>query len=402
MSNYSSFLDIILKDKSLMIELLINWASINSGSLNKEGLGIMTKALVKEFSDLPGKLEIINLAESGCSVIRITCRPNAPIQVLLNGHMDTVYGKYHPFQQCTLLSDNILRGPGVADMKGGLVVMLEILKVFEQTPWAKNLGWEVLLVPDEEIGSIYSAPLFESAAKRNMLGLIFEPSLPDGSLVRSRKGTALFTAIAHGRAGHVGRNFDWEGNAIIGLSNFILKVNDFNKEMPGCIFNVGSMDGGGVENVIPDRASAKIAVRYSTNQEKESIECRFQELKALINKSQKVQIELTSSFMRPPKPASNATDALFQQFESCGKELGMTLGWKDSGGASDGNNFAAAGLINIDNLGVEGDNIHSDSEYVVLDSLPRRAQLTALFLMKLGSGEITLPYYDYPNSRSVF
>ena len=77
-------------------------------------------------------------------------------------------------------------------VKGGLVVLLEVLKVFEKTPWAKNIGWEVLLVPDEEIGSIYSSPLLADIAKRNHLGLIFEPSFPDGSLVRSRKGTALF------------------------------------------------------------------------------------------------------------------------------------------------------------------------------------------------------------------
>lgn len=402
MSDYNHFLDLILKDKSIMVDLVMKWASINSGSLNKEGLDLMKKVLVKAFSHLPGKLEVIGLGESGLSAIRITCRTDAPIQVLFNGHFDTVYGKEHAFQQCTLLNDNILRGPGVADMKGGLVVMLEVLKVLEQTPWAKNLGWEVLLVPDEEIGSIYSAFLLESAATKNRLGLIFEPSLPDGSLVRSRKGTALFIANAYGKAGHAGRNFNWEDNAIIGLSNFILKVNEFNKIMPGCIFNVGSISGGEAVNVVPDFASAKIAVRYSTHQDKENIELRFQELKTAINQSQKVQIELTGSFMRPPKLACDLTDAVFKQFEICGRELGMTLGWKDSGGASDGNNLAAAGLVNIDNLGVEGDNIHSDREYIVLDSLTRRAQLTTLFLMKLGAHEITLPSYGYPNCRSVF
>lgn len=402
MKNYHHFLDLIVKDKSKMIDLLIKWASINSGSMNKEGLIYMAKDLAKEFSNLPGKLEILDLEGGNYPAIHITCRPEAPIQILFNGHFDTVYGKDHTFQHCILLNDNILKGPGVADMKGGLVIMLEVLKILEQTPWVKNLGWEVLLVPDEEIGSIYSSSLLERAAKKKALGLIFEPSLPDGSLVRARKGTALFTAIAYGKSGHIGRNFNYEDNAIIGLSNFILGVNEFNKTMPGCIFNVGSIMGGDADNVIPNFASAKIAVRYSTPEDKEAIKLRFQELMNDINHSQKVQIEVESHFMRPPKLPSELSDALFKQFEICGRELGMKLGWKDSGGASDGNNLAAAGLVNIDNLGVEGDNIHSEEEYVVLDSLIRRAQLTVLFLMKVAAGEITPPFYEYPNCRSVF
>lgn len=391
MSDYAHFLNLVSKDHPLMVDTLQKWASINSGSYNYEGLHKMAKVLGEDFSSLPGELEVIYLSEHRLPVIHLICRPEARMRVLFNGHMDTVYGEKHPFQKCTLLNENILQGPGVADMKGGLVILLEVLKVFEQTPWAKNVGWEVFLVPDEEIGSIYSAPLLEEIAKRNDLGLIFEPSLPDGSLVRSRKGTALFTVTAIGKAGHAGRNFVSENNAIIGLSHFLVKVNEFNKELAGCVFNVGYIEGGGVVNTIPERAYAKIAIRYATPEDRVLIEKGFQELTEVVNKSQKVQIEYTSTFMRPPKMPSTQTDALFKEFEKCGKELGMAFGWKDSGGASDGNNLAAAGLINIDNLGVAGNNIHSSEEFVVLDSLTQRAQLTLLFLMKLASKEITLP-----------
>lgn len=399
MSDYAHYLDLVSKDRLQMIDLLVKWSSINSGTYNFKGLKKMAATLAESFSLLPGELQMIDLGPNKGPVLQSVCRANAPMRILFNGHMDTVYGEESSFQNCTFLDKNILQGPGVTDMKGGLVILYEVLKIFEQTPWAKNIGWEILIDSDEEIGSPYSAPLLEEAAKRNHLGLIFEPSLPDGSLVRSRKGTAIFTISAKGQAGHAGRNFNSEDNAIIGLSHFLIKVDELNRELPGCIFNVGAIEGGGVVNTVPEVAYAKIAVRYVTYEDKKRIEERFAELTASVNKSQKVQIEFASKFMRPPKMPSSLTDALYKKFESCGKELGMALGWKDSGGASDGNNLAAAGLINIDNLGAEGDNIHSSEEYIVLESLVRRAQLTLLFLMKLASREITLPDNVNVNSR---
>ncbi len=399
MSDYTHYLNLVSKDQQMMVDLLMKWSSINSGSYNYKGLSTMVTTLLESFSSLPGESKIIHTGPFSVPVLHRVCRANAPLRILFNGHMDTVFGEQSPFQNCKLLNKNILQGPGVTDMKGGLVILYEVLKIFEQTPWANNIGWEILIVSDEEIGSIYSAPLLEEAAKRNDVGLIFEPSLPDGSLVRSRKGTALFTVKAKGKAGHAGRNFTAEDNAIIGLSHFLIKVNELNRELPGCVFNVGSVEGGGVVNIVPDLAHAKIAVRYRTYEDKALIENRFAELTQEINKSQKVQIEFTSTFMRPPKMPCVRTDALYKEFEKCGKALGLELGWKDSGGASDGNNLAAAGLINIDNLGAEGDNIHSSEEYIVLESLARRAQLTLLFLMKLASREITLPYNGNSNSR---
>ncbi len=400
MNDYNRFLQLISADKERMIDRLIKWASINSASDNYQGLEIMLQALVKDFSQLPGKLEILQLPES-LKALRITCRQHAPIQILFNGHMDTVYGKDHPFQICTKISDNILQGPGVADMKGGLVVMLEVLKTFEQSPWAKNIGWEVLIVPDEEIGSPNSVHLLETAAKRNTLGLIFEPCLPDGSLVRSRKGVGTFTIDSHGIAGHAGRDFISQNNAIAGLCHFLNQVNELNNEFPKAIFNIGYIEGGGPVNIIPDRAIAKIGIRIDTHEEQVDIEKRLNQLMDSFNKEQKVQIELTGHFSRPPKLPSPPINALYHEFEACGKELDITLGWKDSGGASDGNNLAAAGLPNIDNLGVHGDNIHSDKEFIFLSSLVQRAQLTTLFLMKLASGEIKLSKHLFPNQRDL-
>ena len=204
-----------------MMSLLRSWAAINSESENLSGLSQMIAALEMQFLSLGGHMQRIDLpprstiAIDGSPItiphgqaLHITKRPEAPIQIFLGGHMDTVYSPSHPFQKAEDLSENILRGPGVADMKGGLIVMLTALKAFENHPSSKNVGWEILINPDEEIGSIGSEQLFVAAAQRNHLGLIFEPSFADGALVSDRKGSANFSVVAKGLAAHAGRDFE--------------------------------------------------------------------------------------------------------------------------------------------------------------------------------------------------
>lgn len=178
---------------------LIAWANINSGSRNLGGLAQMREVLAAAFAELPAvDVTAVPLAGTEAQALRVRCRPEAPRQVLLSGHYDTVYGPEHPFQRCELIDAPTLRGPGVADMKGGLVVMLAALAAFERTPAAARLGWEALITPDEETGSGASAPLIAEAARRHRLALVFEPARGNGDLVQSRKGTGNFTVTCHG------------------------------------------------------------------------------------------------------------------------------------------------------------------------------------------------------------
>ena len=192
-------------------------------------------------------------------------RPDAPVQLFLSGHYDTVYEAAHPFQHCTLLTPETLRGPGTADMKGGLVVMLAALQAFEKTPHASRIGYEILLGPDEETGSQSYAPLLETAAKRYRLGLIFEPARANGNLVKSRKGTGIFTLTVHGRAAHAGRDPAAGRNAILALCEILPQVEALTRSLPGVMVNVGSIQGGGAANIVPDRAEAVINARVSRN-----------------------------------------------------------------------------------------------------------------------------------------
>ncbi|MEJ0009323.1 MAG: M20/M25/M40 family metallo-hydrolase [Alphaproteobacteria bacterium] len=161
-----------------MIELTQSWSHINSGSYHIAGLRAMREALAQEFAVLGGEAEVIPLSPLDqidangnaekldmAEALSIRKRPDAPIQVLLVGHMDTVYGPEHPFQSTRFDGENILNGPGVADLKGGLAVMLTALAAFERSPLKEKLGWQVLLNPDEEIGSIASDPLLKQAAQ---------------------------------------------------------------------------------------------------------------------------------------------------------------------------------------------------------------------------------------------
>jgi len=386
-----------------MIDLLTRWGNVNSGSHNLPGLNEMLGLLEEEFTVLGGETERVELApkqlddSSGAAVqvplgraLLIRKRLTAPVRPLLCCHMDTVYSADHLFQKAVRVADNILKGPGVTDAKGGLVVMLAALQAFERSPWAEKAGWEVLINPDEEIGSPGSASLLIQAAKRNHLGLVFEPSFPDGNLVGARKGSGNFTVIARGKAAHAGRNPQLGRNAIDALARFIVGLTALADSGEAITTNVGYIQGGGPVNVVPDLAECRFNVRVTTTDDQGSFEDGLKRLAEEINRTDGISLELHGGFSRPPKPLDAKTLKLLEQVAACGRDLGLPLQWLPTGGACDGNNLAAAGLTTIDSLGVTGGDIHSSEEYILLDSLVERAKLTALLLMKLAAGEIQI------------
>jgi glutamate carboxypeptidase len=374
-------------------DLLVRWCDQNSGSENFAGLAAMRELLAIAFGQLPGaKVESVALADTPAQALRVQVRPEAPVQLLFSGHYDTVYGATDPYQKCEALSPGKLRGPAVIDMKGGLVVMLAALQAFEQTPQAAHIGYEVLLNPDEEIGSLGAAPLFVEAARRYRLGLVFEPARPSGDLVQSRKGTGNFTVTSRGRAAHAASARQDGRNAISLLAEFLVAANQLPKEIPGVLLNVGSIRGGGpATNVVPDFAQALLDVRVTHLADRETVSARFASILAPLNAREGFRLEVTGGFNRPPMEATPVTEAAFAAWQQCGRDLGVApFSWVHAGGASDANNLSAAGLPCLDGLGPLGDRLHSPDEWVHLPSLAERAQLAALFLHRLASGEITL------------
>jgi glutamate carboxypeptidase len=383
-----------------MLRQVADWAQINTGTHNLDGLARLSAAVERQFASLDVQPEYFDLSQFEATdalgraaqaplgrAMRLVKRPDAPLKVLLCIHLDTVFPPDHPFQKITRLDSNTLRGPGVADAKGGLVVLLTALQAFEQTPVASNLGWEVLLNPDEEIGSPGSAALLAEAARRNHIGLVFEPALPDGSLVGARKGSGNFTVVVRGRAAHAGRDFHLGRSAILAVADYIRRLDAGHSDLPGVTINCGVVAGGSALNVVPDLAIARFNIRVTRPQEQQTIEQRVAALAEEISKRDGVAVSVHGGFHSPPKPLDARSSRLFEAIESCGQEIGLRLEIHPSGGACDGNRLAAAGLPVIDTMGPRGGHLHSDQEYILIDSLAERAKLTALLLVKLASGE---------------
>lgn len=371
-------------------DLLIRWCNQNSGSASPAGLAAMLRLLQTEFGRL-GPADAIPVGDGSTLALRVRVRPAAPVQILLSGHYDTVYDAGHPFQTCTLLSPEKLRGPGTADMKGGLVVMLAALQAFEKTPHAARLGYEIILGPDEETGSQGTAPLLEEAAKRNRFALVFEPARANGDLVKSRKGTGIFTITCHGRAAHAGRAPEAGRNAILALCDILPRAEALTRELPGVMVNVGSIQGGGAANIVPDRAEAVINARVTRRGDDDVFLKRLHEICAPWHAREGYRLEIGGGFNRGPKVETPAETALFEEWRRGAREFGLQLDWQHVGGGSDGNLLSAAGLPNLDGLGCIGDNLHSPDEFCHLPSLTQRAQVAALFLHRLAAGEIPLP-----------
>lgn len=397
-------LDWLDSQREHMVFLTESWSRINSGSYNIDGVRAMRTALADNFSWLGGVQEILPLAPLKsvdtkgqeiaipiAEALRITKRPEASIQILLVGHMDTVYGIDHPFQQPRFISETILNGPGVADLKGGLVVMLKALEAFERSPWANQIGWQVVLNPDEEIGSISSDPVLKEACVGKQLGLVYEPALADGSLAGARKGSGNFSIVVTGRSAHAGRNPEEGRNAIVAAAELAQAIFHLNGVREGVTLNPAKIDGGSALNVVPDSAVLRFNIRTREVADEAWVLSEIDGLLERLRSREGFGATRHGFFTRRPKPMSSENKQIFDFVLDCGRLLGLEIGIKPSGGCCDGNNLWHYGLPNVDTLGVRGANIHSSDEIVHLDSLTERAKLSALLLMRLAKGDITPP-----------
>jgi len=382
-----------------MLAQVENWAGVNSGSRNLEGLGTIGARLAEAFADLPGEIamhkpttvEAIDASGKTYEVphgknLHLTVRPDAPVQLLLTGHMDTVFPADHAFQSLTWLEPGkVLGGPGVADMKGGIAVMLAALKAIEAGPAASVLGYEVVINSDEEVGSLGSAALIAEAAKGKRAALTYEPSaLPDGTLAGARPGSGNFAFTIYGRSAHAGRNPEEGRNALIAAADLALRLKA--AVGPGLKVNPAKIDGGSPNNVVPDLAVLRVNLRPETLDDQARAQQLIESTAAAVAAEHDVRISAHGHFARPPKPMTPEAEALFNLVKQAGADLGQSIGWKSTGGVCDGNNIAACGVPVIDTMGVRGGSIHSMEEYLIVDSLAERAALSALTILRLAEG----------------
>ncbi len=377
-----------------MLDQTMTWAEINSGSTNLEGLAKVAAQLADAFSALPGELTLRDpepgeiVRQDGSVVARETgknlhlaVRPDAPVQVLLTGHMDTVFGIDHPFQTLTWLDDNTLNGPGVTDMKGCIALMLAALKAVETSPLAERIGYEVVINSDEEIGSPGSAKLLAESAKGKLAALTYEPALPDGTLAGARGGSGNWSIVITGKSAHAGRNPEEGRSALLAAADLALAMEKALR--PGLKVNPAKIDGGGANNVVPDHAILRLNMRPETLEDQDYAQNALDTAVAEIAARRDVDIHVHGGFGRPPKPLDPGAEKLFGLVRECGADLGLDIAWKATGGVCDGNNIAACGVPVVDTMGVRGGAIHSSDEFLIVDSLPERARLSALVLLRL-------------------
>lgn len=389
--------DWLTQQQQKMLSTLKAWSNINSGSYNVDGIEQMTATIAAYAEQCLGVAATIthlqpittmddsgNLVERQIGpVLQLSKRPKAQTRVLFCGHMDTVFPVESSFQKWHQIDQNTLGGPGVADMKGGILVMLNALQAFENTDQAEKLGWDILLNSDEEIGSLASAPFLAKAARRNNLGLVYEPCMPDGYLAGARRGSGNYSLVVHGKAAHAGREYHLGRNAIATLAMSMCQLDDLNNLSDSITLNLGRISGGGPTNVVPNLAICHFNIRVSTLQDQEFAEQHVAKVVQAANSLDGFSTIISGGFNRPPKPANNAQKKLFELVELCGEELDLELGFRSTGGCCDGNNLLAAGLPNIDTLGVQGGDIHSDKEYMLIDSLVERSHLTFNILQRV-------------------
>ncbi len=385
-------------DPAPMLEQVQAWSAVNTGTGNLVGLKVQAGMLADAFSQLPGGVGLTDAApitavgadgverelENGQHLM-VRVRPEAQRRFLLTGHMDTVFPVGHPFQAQKWLDAETLNGPGVADMKGGIAVIIAALKAFEGSEGADQVGYDVMINSDEETGSLSSAALIAELARGKAAALTYEPSaLPDGTLAGARGGSGNWSLTVRGKSAHAGRNPQDGRNAIIAAAALALGLKDLQRE--GLSVNPSRIDGGSATNVVPDLAVLRFNIRPRNLALAEAFETGLADLIARVEAEHEVSVHRHGGISRQPKPIDARAERLFGIVEECSALLGSPISRIASGGVCDGNNIAACGIPVVDTMGVRGGAIHSSDEFLIVPSLAERARLSALVLHRLSTG----------------
>jgi glutamate carboxypeptidase len=301
--------------------------------------------------------------------------PGTGAPLVLLGHVDTVWPRGTLARMPWRLENGRAYGPGVFDMKAGLVVMVEAIRL-ARTPRALR----VLLTADEEIGSPTAGDAIARAAEGAAAAFVCEPPTAKGNLKTARKGLGRFKLTITGQPAHAGDPTDG-ASAIQELARLTLRLHALTDKDSGCSVNVGVVAGGTRENVVAAEATAWIDVRVPTLAERDRLD---ELLHSLEPETPGTRIAVEGGWTRPPLERSEGSTILFEQAREHGRKFGLDLRETAAPGGSDGNLIGALGVPVLDGLGAIGAGSHADDEHVLVASLPIRAQLLAAILRSPG------------------
>jgi len=375
----TALLDCLNSQRQFMVDLLEQLTMAESPSSDPASQQGVRRLLAAELDELGFITRLLPGANSGGQIYARPCaRVRRQSLQLLIGHFDTVWPlgslKDMPF----VTDGTIIRGPGVFDMKGGLVQIVMALKALASLQLELPVVPVIFLNSDEEIGSRESTRYIEALARLAERAYVLEPSLGPGGLIKTtRKGVGRFTIIARGRAAHAGLDPERGISAILELSFLIQKLFALNDPERGITVNVGMIDGGLRPNVVAPTSRAVVDVRVATQSDAEHVEAA---IRALTPSTDGVELDVEGGMGRPPLEPTPRNRRLWELARTLGGELGLELGEARAGGGSDGNTTSLY-TATLDGLGPVGDGAHAHHEFLDLDRTTERAALLSLLLL---------------------
>ena len=353
---------------------------LESPSFNKAAVDRCGAEIRRHFEDIGGRVSVDKQPKFGDHLRIDLAGASGSKPVMLLGHFDTVWDigtlNKMPFRQ----EKGRIWGPGVYDMKGGIVVMLEALRSVQEKRGGLPRAVIVWLVTDEEVGSDSSRAATEKIAKQCEAVLVLEPSRIDGALKTARKGVGDYTVKVTGVSSHAGVDFEKGQSAVIELAKQIQKIAGFTDLKRGLTVNPGVVRGGTRTNVIPDSAEVECDVRIARIKDAAYIEKKFRSLKP-VNRKCKLSVE--GSINRPPMERTKGVAALFSLATKIAKEHRYKLKEHATGGGSDGNFTAGLGIPTLDGIGCPGEGAHALHESIMVDQLERRVTLVAELIERI-------------------
>ena len=381
-----------------MLAELGSHVAINTGTSNVAGINSYRAGLAEDLQRLgfatrehaSAPFEVLTCEGGEVEIadhLVATRTGKSPNRILLNGHMDTVFPAEDEFQSLTVEPDGTLHGPGVLDMKGGIVVMLNALRALEVAGYLERANLTVLLTSDEEIGSLGSRELIEQLAGEHDLGLVFEGTR-DNLMTRSRKGLGQVRLKVTGREAHAGAKHEEGVSANLELAHQVIAIEQLTDYESNITVNVGVMRGGEKRNTIPGCADAYIDLRYLTVEAGQALVGAIDTIatKPHISNPEYPDVprtEVWTRLHRPVKDVNPEVDALIAEAMGLSALIAEPVaGGMYSGGGTDGSIAQAVGLPTLDSLGLDGQGAHSSRETTSLKSLMARTKLAAVMIAR--------------------
>ncbi|EEX94514.1 carboxypeptidase G2 [Vibrio orientalis CIP 102891 = ATCC 33934] len=355
---------------------------VDCGTYTVDGITFIADQFEAKFAELAGwQVKRIDCGKAGVG-LEIRNKPEAEqIDVMLIGHMDTVFPVGTAELRPMTTDAEKAYGPGVSDMKSGLLNVVYAMRNLDQTVLDK-LSICICMNPDEETGSLDSVEWIQATAKQAKNVLVAEAARADGGLVKARKGMARYKLTFSGVAAHAGNEPENGRSAITEMANWIIAINAMTNFESGTTLNVGIVSGGAGANIVPEHAEAIVDVRFWSNAEYDDVDT---ELNGLTQRPfiDGVSIQLEREAYKPSMVPSEQTESLMALVEQAVEELSIDINWKEVGGGSDANNTAILGVPTLDGLGPIGAGFHSDQEYLLLESIEPRIKMLMRVLEKL-------------------